>query len=205
MTPFAPISVYGQEFSNPWICRRRNPFNDVRPHKVWAMLAQSMACKQKAVIQQLAGSTSQADQMYHFYNNPRVAHAELIKMNCSVKPEVLPGRGVLVIGDSTSFNLSKHKKRIQSPEPIGVLNDGKPLGFHSHVNIAADAQTQGVLGVADILYWPRWEPDKKQASAPDKRSWQEKESPMPKQYYKPPSGLLFCSAARPMASSCLST
>ena len=176
MTPFAPISVYGQEFGNPWISRRRHPFNDARSHKVWEMLGESMACKQKTAIQQLAESTSQADQMYHFYNNPRVAHAELIKMNCSVKPEVLSGRHVLAVGDSTSFNLSKHKNRIQDPESIGVLNDGKTLGFHSHTSIVVDARTAGVLGVADILYWTRWESGKKQASAPDNRSWEEKES-----------------------------
>lgn len=176
MTSFAPISVYGHKFDTPWIRRRRHPFNDARTQRVWSMLSEFMSSKQTAVVQQLAEKPSQADQMYHFYNNPRVTHAELIKMNCTVKPEVLSGRHLLVIGDSTSFNLSKHKNRIQDPESIGVLNDGKTLGFHSHVNIAIDAQTEGVLGVADILYWSREAPKKKQSSSPDKRPWQEKES-----------------------------
>jgi hypothetical protein len=176
MNNFAPISVYGQEFVNPWIRRVRNPFNDARSFKVWSMLHDFLVCKQKSVIQQLVDSCKQADQVYHFLNNPKVKHAELIKMNCSVKPEVLSGRHVLVIGDSTSFNLSKHKGRIQDAESIGVLNDGKTLGFHSHVNLVIDAEKADVLGLADVLYWSRPKGNKEKVGSSDNRLWQEKES-----------------------------
>lgn len=174
MSTFAPITVYGQTFENPWIRRCRNPFNDARSYKVWTMLGENLVSKQKAVIQQLASNASQAAQMYHFLNNPKVSQAELIKMNSIVKPEVLSGRHVLVLGDSTSYNLSKHKGRIRDVASIGVLNDNKTVGFHSHVNLVLDAQKGDVLGVADILHWSRPKADKNQPALA--RSWQEKES-----------------------------
>ncbi|MEZ4991434.1 MAG: IS4 family transposase [Saprospiraceae bacterium] len=140
------------------------------------MLQASLVRKQKAVIQQLEDSSKQADQVYHFLSNPRVSQAELIKMNCSVKPEVLAGRHVLVIGDSTSFNLSKHQGRIQDTDSFGVLNDNKTLGFHSHIQLVVDAQKEEVLGLADIIHWVRSKSDKQKAGAAETRSWQEKES-----------------------------
>ena len=176
MNTFVPISVHGQTFTNPWIRRHRNPFNDSRSYRVWSMITEYMVSKQKAEIQQLAANRKEADQMYHFINNPRVTQAELIKMNCSVKPNVLEDRHVLVLGDSTSYNLSKHQGRIQDTQAVGVLNDGKTLGFNSHIHLAVDAQTEAILGVADILYWSRPKAGKEKAADRDERLWEQKES-----------------------------
>lgn len=176
MNTFACISVNGQAFENPWIRRVRHPFNDLRSYRVWAMLHESLVSRQKAVVQQLVDSSKQADQVYHFLNNSRVSQAELIKMNCRIKPEVLADRDVLILGDSTSFNLSKHLGRIQDTDSLGVLNDNKTLGFHSHVQLVVDAQREAVLGLGDIIHWVRPKSDKQQSQGADTRPWQEKES-----------------------------
>ena len=123
----------------------------LRLFKVWSMLHEHLVCKQKVIVQQLSDNCRQADQIYHFLNNPRVTHAELINMNCSVKPEVLSGRHVLLIGDSTSFNLSEHQGRIQDKDSIGVLNDGKTLGFLSHIHLALDADKDSCAGPSRYL------------------------------------------------------
>lgn len=176
MNHFAPLCVRGEEYSNPWIRRPRNPFNDMRLYRTWRFLDERLAFEQNITVQQLAKNHKEAAQIYRFLGNPRVSHGELIKMNCSVKPEVLAGRHVLIIGDNTSFNLSKREGRIKDSEAFGVLNDGKTLGFHSHINLVVGAEKEALLGVADILHWARHKAGKGKTEEPGKRAWQEKES-----------------------------
>ena len=76
-------------------------------------------------------------------------------MNCSVRNETLTNRHVLSMGDSSSFNLKKRLGRIEDKEELGVLQDGKTPGSFTHVNLAVDADTSPILGLADVLYWMR--------------------------------------------------
>ena len=172
--PFSPISVQGQTYDNPYLRRKRSPFNDKRLLSTWSLLAERLVSEQKLSIQQLSNNSSEAARFYRFFNNIRVRPEELIKMNCSIKPEVLENRHVLSLGDSTSFNLSKRLGRIKDVDQLGVLQDGKTPGFFAHVNLAVDAHTCAILGLADVLYWKRPQgQSKSKASAPvqDKESY----------------------------------
>lgn len=171
---FTPISVHGKKFDNTYIRRARQPFNDIRLYSTWSLLQERLVSEQKLSIQQLSFHTSEAARFYRFLNNPRVNTEEIIKMNCSIKPEVLQDREVLCIGDSTSFNLSKRSGRIKDSSSLGVLQDGKTAGFFAHTHLALDAQSGSILGLADVLYWTRAKdskPSKKSTPTQDKESY----------------------------------
>ena len=151
---FEPVTVHDKVFGNPYVSRKRNPFNDKRLGPVWSTLKERMTTEQSAVVHQLGRTTAEMDSFYNFYNNPKVTTEELIKMNCGVKPESLEQAHVLVLGDSSSFTMSK-KGRIRDMENFGVLNDGSTPGFNTHVNLVVDAKEETVLGLGDIMYWFR--------------------------------------------------
>lgn len=152
---FSPISVQGLSFKSKHPSRQRHPFNDKRLHQIWLQLNERLVNEQKRSIQQISMDTSQAARFYRFFSNDRVSMEELIKMNCTIKAQDLSNRHVLCLGDSSAFNLSKRLGRIQDPECLGVLQDGKTAGFFTHVNLAVDAENSAIIGLADVLYWMR--------------------------------------------------
>ena len=152
---FTPVLVCRQGYANPYVRRKRNPFNDQRLYATWSLMKDRLLEAQSIAVQQISRDSSEATRFYRFLSNDRISLAELIKMNCTVTSESLNGRHVLVLGDSTSFNLSKRLGRIQDPENLGVLQDGQTPGFFAHVNLAVDAEQGAILGLADVLYWAR--------------------------------------------------
>lgn len=76
-------------------------------------------------------------------------------MNCRVKTQVLEGRHVLVLGDTTAYNLKSHLGRIQDAGQVGVIDSKNTPGFMSHVHLALDACSEDVLGLSDVLLWCR--------------------------------------------------
>ena len=172
---FNPIVVRREGYDNPYVRRKRKPFNDQRLYATWSLMKDRLLEEQSVAIQQISRDDSEATRFYRFLSNDRITLAELIKMNCTVKSESLIGRHVLVLGDSTSLNLSKRLGRIKDPEQLGVLQDGKTPGFFAHVSLAVDAQRSAILGLADVLYWARPKvgkpPSKTNASLQDKESY----------------------------------
>ena len=172
--PFAPVSV------SDYLClperhvsRKRHPFNDLRLFHRWQVLSDGMAEAQSIVIRQVANGAAEAASFYRFCSNCRVSHSELIHMSCQADSAAFASRHVLLMGDSSSFNLKKHIGRIQDPEKLGVLEDNKTPGFFSHVQLALDAQSKNVLGLADILLWCRPACLSKEPPSSD---WTERES-----------------------------
>lgn len=153
-TVYQPISVSGQVFENAYISRKRSPFNDVRLHRVWQTLTNRMVECQSIVVQQLATNTRESDQYYGFLNNKRVMIEELIKYSCDIASSNLVNRSILILGDSSSFNLNENKGRIEDIDSVGYLNGGKIKGFHGHPNLAISPEGN-ILGLADIILWNR--------------------------------------------------
>ena len=132
-----------------------------------------MAESQSIVIHQVAKTPADESSYYRFCSNRRVSHSELIYMSCQANSSTLAQDHVLLIGDSSSFNLKKHIGRIQDPERLGVLDDNKTPGFFSHVHLALAAQSKNVLGLADVMLWCRPPCQDKSPSASD---WADRES-----------------------------
>lgn len=152
---FKPISVSNFKLERRYVSRRRHPFNDRRRYATWSILQDRLRLRGSCVINQLSKDDAESTRFYRFLSNAQVSLEELIYMNCQVKPEGLENRHVLVLGDTTSYNLKSHMGRIQDPERVGVLEDNKTPGFMSHVHLALDASSESVLGLSDVLLWCR--------------------------------------------------
>ena len=152
---FRPISIYNKKYeSRKGISRKRHPFNDKRLYSVFETLSAQMETEQSSCIQQISTNAAQSASFYRFYGNQKIAIPELIKMNCEINTD-LSDTEVLCLGDSTSFNLNKHKGRIKDFKKLGVLQDGKTKGFHAHASLALNAKDGATIGLTDILYWHR--------------------------------------------------
>jgi hypothetical protein len=155
------------------VSRKRNPFNDRRNYKKWQEMTGRMIEQQSIVVSQMADNKRQADSYYHFIGNPRIQLNELIRMSCSIPPQALQGRHVLVIGDTSSYNLKGHVGRIRDAHRLGVLEDNRSPGFFSHVHLVVDAREETVLGLGDILLWCR---ERASAKTPRQTQWGQRES-----------------------------
>lgn len=170
---FEPIADGRINETTRWVSRRRHPFNDLRCCRKWEEITARIVVKQSIVISQLAENKREADSYYHFIGNPRIDINELIRMSCTISPNVLQGRHILVLGDTSSFSLKRHIGRIQDAGRIGVLEDNKSPGFFSHVHLAVDAEQGTALGLGDIMLWCREKTDAKTAK---QAQWEHRES-----------------------------
>ena len=161
-------------YKNNHASRKRNAFNDPRLVSVMDDMVAGMATTGKISIQQIAENDSEYKRFSRFLNNDRVEVEELIQLNCKVKPEVVVGKEILLIGDTVSWNMKK--SRIKDSKELGVLNDGKTPGFRSHAHLALNTSGE-VLALADVIHWIRPKQTKTQKKdAHKKKAWEEKES-----------------------------
>lgn len=77
--------------------------------------------------------------------------AELVN-RCS---QLVENRDIIVIQDTTSFNLNSHYHRLKKDTGIGTIEDNYNLGFFLHSSLVIDAFSNTVLGVGDAQLWHR--------------------------------------------------
>jgi Transposase DDE domain len=154
-TPFSPISVFNFSLTKRRNNRKRSMFNNLKLERTYTDLCFQINKHQSIITHQISNDRDQMLRFYAFWGNERVKVREMIQHNCSFKNVPLAGRHVLVIGDSTSLSMKKHKNRIKDPEKFGVLEDNKSLGFFAHPSIVVDAQSNHVLGLSDLIIWTR--------------------------------------------------
>jgi len=64
-------------------------------------------------------------------------------------------RHLLVIQDTSSFNLNTHYYRLKKDSGLGPIEDNFNLGFFMHASLVMDAFTENVLGFSDVQIWNR--------------------------------------------------
>lgn len=148
---FNPISIA----TRPYFHRGRYRFGNKKLAERMEQLCLAMYDGQSRVINQIAKSAKEAVGYYRFMKNERVNMGELIASSTHFANDLLSGRHVLAIGDSSSFSLKKREGKIRDKERLGVLEDNKTPGFFSHVHLVLDADSGHGLGLGDILLWCR--------------------------------------------------
>lgn len=146
-------------------------FHDRRLEQRWRLYTQRVIEKQSVVIEQLAHNRSESAAFYRFLRNKKVTVPELVHLYTEVAPEHVRGRSILVLGDSTSYNMKGHVGRITDAARLGVLDDNRTPGYFAHVHMAVDALNGYVVGLADVLLWmrPRAEGAKQRATQAEER------------------------------------
>lgn len=92
---------------------------------------------------------------YRFLNNEKVTETALIKEMTGRCSKMVKGRHLLVIQDSSSFNLNNHYYRIKEESGIGTIEDNRSLGFFMHASLVMDAFSGHTLGFSDVQLWHR--------------------------------------------------
>jgi len=129
--------------------------------------------RQSVVIHQLASDRNEMERYYRFLKHEKVGIEELMHHSFSLPASVQEGRDILLLGDTTSFNLEAHVGRIKDSSLIGVIEDNRSAGFMTHAHLALDACNGDILGVVDLLFWSR---DKVAKGHNSSKIWQERES-----------------------------
>lgn len=92
---------------------------------------------------------------YRFLNNKRVSESALIEELSNRCGAITSGRHLLVIQDTTSFNLNKHYYRLNKGNGLGTIEDNFSLGFFLHASMVIDAFSGSMLGFSDVQLWNR--------------------------------------------------
>ncbi|MGB3548203.1 MAG: IS4 family transposase [Saprospiraceae bacterium] len=114
---FDPITVFDKDYQTlPFLSRKRSPFSDIRFEKTREELSQVMEDKQTINIRALAEDSNQADRFHRFLSSPKVETSELIHRSCQIPAEVVKGKHVLNLSDTSSYNLGKSVARFEQHE-----------------------------------------------------------------------------------------
>lgn len=77
---------------------------------------------------------------------------EEMTQRCS---RLINNRHLIIIQDTSSFNLNAHYYRIKKQSGIGPIEDNFHLGFFMHASLVMDAFTENMLGFSDVRFWHR--------------------------------------------------
>ena len=113
---------------------------------------------------------------YRFLNNSKVSELSLINEMTERCSKSAKGRHLIVIQDSSSFNLNNHYYRLKKDSGIGPIEDNFNLGFFMHASLVTDAFTETMLGFSDVQLWHRIYDDPDREKRISKLPIEEKES-----------------------------
>jgi Transposase DDE domain len=92
---------------------------------------------------------------YRALSNPKVNECELINEFVQATGQNCEGLDVLVVADTSAFNVRNNNGRMVENEGIGKLPDNKSDGFFLHPGMVLDIKTNEPLGYSAIKLWAR--------------------------------------------------
>lgn len=136
--------------------RYRNPFGDKRISNRHTELLDRMSSKQSIIINQVSNQKSEQASFYRFIGNNKVGLPELIYENSIIKEDLVNGKEMLVMHDTTSVPLrSKLKNRSYWQGEVGVIDDNRTPGFYIHCSLVVNWDDHSVVGLGDAVVYTR--------------------------------------------------
>ena len=108
------------------------------------------------MIHRISAGEAEQRSYYRLLHNPRVditAIKEYLYADC--RRQVVPGDHYLCIQDTTQPNFESNRKNIGNLEGLGVIGDGKSLGFFLHPSLVIGAEDGRAIGFSNIQTWSR--------------------------------------------------
>jgi hypothetical protein len=87
---------------------------------------------------------------YRFLNNKKVTEQSLITELINKCKSLSNDRDLIVIQDTSSFNLNNHYYRLKKGSGLGTIEDNFNLGFFLHASLVIDAYFRAMSPVRDI-------------------------------------------------------
>ena len=119
-----------------------------------SIFAHLVTGRSSSIRQSFADRASQKG-CYRFLNNEKVSELALITELTNRCSGFTKDRHLLVIQDTTSFNLNNHYYRLKKDSGVGCIEDNFTLGFFLHASLVMDSFTETVLGFSDVQLWHR--------------------------------------------------
>jgi len=92
---------------------------------------------------------------YRFLANDRVEEKDLVELMIEPTKSKVTNQRVLVLCDTTEFNLNNHKSRITDFHGIGSTSKNDILGFFSHNQLVVQRESKQTLGWANVTLFNR--------------------------------------------------
>lgn len=127
-------------------------FVDLRLKKSGELFFRRMIERKTVIIKRLVNGVAEKKRFERWIRHEDVTSARLINTEKSRLADLVEGRHILGIQDTTEINYQNHDGRSHG---LGTVGNGKDIGFFMHPMIALDASTGGVIGCAEIDIWNR--------------------------------------------------
>lgn len=111
-----------------------------------------MVSRQTVCLRQLAGNRAREVQFGRWLANNKVTSDELIANACARTGDVVAGRHVLAIQDTTEVNHQAHAGRVSG---LGTVGNGSDVGMFLHPLLVVDATDGACLGLEHLHHWNR--------------------------------------------------
>ena len=93
---------------------------------------------------------------YRFLRHPALTEEILIQEASDRLKNIVKGRHVLCLQDTSEINLTSHDQRLTDKSSLGRLDySSYAVGFKLHPALVMDANSQTLLGFSDIKLWHR--------------------------------------------------
>jgi hypothetical protein len=129
-----------------------SPFVDLRLKKTGELFFRRMIERKTVIIKKLVDVASEKKRFERWIRHKDVTSTRLVSTEKSRLNDLVKGRHVLGLQDTTEINYQAHDGRSHG---LGTVGNGKDIGFFLHPMIALDANTGGVIGCAEINMWNR--------------------------------------------------
>lgn len=112
--------------------------------------------KNTIILNQLASDRSDLVGFSRFLNNDKITPEKLIESAIERCGQLVDGRNVLVINDTTDFNFGDHYNYMDAgDEHLGPMCNEGEMGFYLHPGLVVDAEDGMGLGFSYIKIWNR--------------------------------------------------
>ena len=115
-----------------------------------------MLDKNTTILNQLAEDRSDLVGFSRFLSNDKITTDSLVKSAIHRCSQLVDGRDVLVINDTTDFNFRGHQNILDATDKdIGPMCNEGDIGFYIHPSLVVDAEQGLSLGFSYIKIWNR--------------------------------------------------
>jgi hypothetical protein len=130
-------------------------FGDKRLANRAEKLAQSLLNGKTSSIHGTTQTEAEQRGFYRFLGNENVKETELIEELTHRCRQHVGNRHLVVIQDSSSVGLSQQANHIKPGSGVGLIGNKIGLGFITHISLVIDADSEAMLGFADVQLWHR--------------------------------------------------
>lgn len=129
--------------------RSKSILGDKRLEKSYKALISAMVIRHTVVMKHLSTTRAEELSMGRFIKNPKVTPKTIVAHDCSVNPQLLKDKNVLVVSDTSTISFKDYANR----EELGHVGPAtNKSGFGVHAAILMDADEGALYGLGGICF-----------------------------------------------------